>query len=68
MNTFARKSTSGAVVFLVPFGRDLSGTWSSEIGENIETLNITFVIPDFSFEVSSMTKLFQPSRSSDMTC
>ena len=65
MNTFARKSTSDAGVFWVPFGRDLFNAWRSEIGENVETLNITIVIPDFSFEVSSVTKLFQPSRSSE---
>ena len=46
MNTFARKSTSDAGVFLVPFGRDLSGASRSEIGENTETLNITIAIPD----------------------
>ena len=61
MNTFARQSTSDAWVFLVPFGRDLLGASNSEIGENVETLNITNVIPDFSLKVSSMTKLFQPS-------
>ena len=63
MNTFARKSTSGAVVFFASFGRDLFNAWRSESDENVETLNITIVIPDFSLEVSSMTKLFQPSRS-----
>ena len=65
MNTFARKSTSGAGVFLIPFGRDLFNASRSESGENVETLNITNVISDFSFEVSSTTKLFQPSRSSE---
>ena len=51
MNTFARKSTSDAGVFLVPFGRDLSGASRSESCENVEIISIIISIPDFSFEV-----------------